>query len=188
MMTFRLKKQPKKGLHHQLAASGWFQQGHGPWGFCPVQLSGRLVNGEWAYFRSRGREVSLEISSADDPDCDNPHRVFKQEVFVDHEVGAGALPVADAVRFIEMWLTEYLGEKPAKQEARKMGGVRAWWASLEDRQFLGVNLSFATTGSYRLSFSSKKDMFHNGNRPVRGMALQVGPLVLHLSSARCWQG
>lgn len=185
-MRIRLPKRRIPGLHQRLVAGGWFQKAVGPFGGCPVQLYGRLHNGECVYFRARGRFVELEISSPDDHHFENPHRRFKEEVFIDHELGAGVLPTSVAVEFIEKWLTEYLGEKPAEKKRRTMGRIAQWWSSIEDKQLFGTLFSFAVTGGFRLAASRKVDMFHNGNRPVAGVALQFGPLVLHLSSAKSW--
>lgn len=185
-MEFRLRKKRIPGLHRQLAASGWFQSGDGPYGGCPVQLFGRLHTGECVYFRARGDSVSLEISSADDPDCDHPHRVFKETMIVDHELGTGVLPTPQVVLLIQKWLTEYLGAQPAERKRSKMNRFAQWWSSIEDKQLLGVQFSFAATGGFGLSASYKKDMFHNGENPVRGASLRVGPLVLHISSAGSW--
>lgn len=63
-----------------------------------------------------------------------------------------------------------------------------WWAQLDDRQLLGVQLCFCTTGNKWLHFrlTRRVEMFHNGERFIPGVQIQVGLLVLQLSSARNW--
>jgi hypothetical protein len=48
-----------KGLRNKLTAEGWKIEGCG--GFCPVQIEGRLPDGRWFYFRSRGEQCSIGI-------------------------------------------------------------------------------------------------------------------------------
>ena len=104
------RTQPK--LHRTLVASGWFSEGQGPYGLVPVQLTGYLTTGEYAYFRARGKRASLEISAS--PEA-TPHRTFSQEVHVDHELGAGMLPTAQAVQLIKGWLAEHMNAVPPAQ-------------------------------------------------------------------------
>ena len=92
------------GENAELRASGLIAQHFGPAGICPVQLFGLLENGEFVYFRARGRKVELEISR--DPE-DEPHAVYRKFLNVNHELGCGILPVEVCVDFIKAWLADY---------------------------------------------------------------------------------
>lgn len=175
-------KRPRLGLHQRLVRTGWFKGGIGPFGGCPVQVFARLNTGELLYFRARNDMVEMEISIQGQ----QPHRKFSQQVNIPGELGAGAMPVSMAVDFIERWLTEYLGEMPVQKEGKMGGKLVEWWSSLNDLRLLGLQLCFAAAGQNRCSISSRRDMFHNGNRPVPGVQMQLGKLVLQLSSARHW--
>lgn len=171
------------GLHRRLSRSGWFVVGCGPFGGCPVQAGGKLINGEFAYFRARGDTATLTISKSPGHE---PHHTFSQPVWIDHELGAGVMPISQAVSLIEGWLTEYLGEKPVKQQEKAMGRLTAWWSSLNDLVFAGVQMCFAASGVFRFNISRKVNMFHNGERWIPGVTIQVGQLVLQLSTASNW--
>lgn len=188
------RKRPKLGLHTRLANSGWFQggvwegvrlsAGIGPFGLCPVQLYGRLVNGEFVYFRARYDLAEMEIRST--PKA-KPHRQFSVEVRADTELGAGGMPVDEAVELIETWLTEYLGPKPDGRQEAKRGRWADWWSSVGDKQVFGIQLCFSSSAVSRLSLKSGSGMLHNGNRPVFGVLVQIGKFVLQLSSAASWK-
>jgi hypothetical protein len=88
-----------------LSASGYFSEFWGPDGICPVQLMGFLKNGEFVYFRARGKKLELEIAATVDG---APHARYSKLLDVrNSELGTGNLPVALSVEYIERWLGDY---------------------------------------------------------------------------------
>lgn len=86
--------------------SSYFSAFCGPWGGCPVQLTGHLKTGEYVYFRARGCRVELEISKTEEQ---QPHARYLKELHVlNHELGTGVLPAEICTIFISRWLDDYL--------------------------------------------------------------------------------
>lgn len=88
-----------------MSLSDYFESCTGPWGACPVQLTGRLKSGEFVYFRARGRRVELEISTDEES---TPNVRYSKELHVlNHELGTGVLPTEICLSFISRWLDDY---------------------------------------------------------------------------------
>lgn len=88
-----------------LARAELFSEFWGPDGICPVQLMGFLKNGEFVYFRARGKKVELEISATVDA---APHARYSKQLDVKNsELGTGELPAAICVDYVQRWLGDY---------------------------------------------------------------------------------
>ncbi len=100
--------------HPELRASGFFREFWGPSGGCPVQLMGILKNGDFVYFRARGKKVELEISREVDGEV---HACYRKRYEIKHELGTGILPESVAVPLIKRWLTDYSGKLASLETA-----------------------------------------------------------------------
>lgn len=88
-----------------LAQADLFSEFWGPDGACPVQLMGFLRNGEFVYFRSRGKKVEMEVSATVDG---APHACYCKLLNVKNdELGTSRLPIQICVEYIRRWLSDY---------------------------------------------------------------------------------
>lgn len=76
-----------------------------PYGKCPVQMDGKLSDGKFFYFRSRGTNVSLGIGDTENGAIDDT--VFYRYMFYGTDYEAGYLPSEDAIRIATLWINEY---------------------------------------------------------------------------------
>jgi hypothetical protein len=97
----------------RISKSGCFKTYRGPYGGCPVQFEGTLQNGEYVYFRARGKRVELTVSPNKDA---NAHATYKKELLItNHELGCGVLPEEICEDFICRWVGDYLSRCSSSQ-------------------------------------------------------------------------
>ena len=68
--------------------------------------------------------------------------------------------------------------------------LHLWWSGLDDKSLFGYHFCTCTTGRWFrfpwVTFSSRREMFHNGKGWIPGAQLYMFGMVLQISRERDW--
>jgi hypothetical protein len=107
-----------------------------PEGACPVQAEGYTKEGNWYYFRARGRYVTMVICESEEDyqgtmNHEKPY-LFERELFYGmHDYQAGWMSREDAVRLATVWFNEYYEKQQVLKISKK---TKKWLNKLEQKK------------------------------------------------------